>query len=404
MVHIVRDDTITIAGACPFPESTPAMSTNYNRDDLFAHDPPGLDIINQVDSQPDSWLSRTRAGWKLAWRIGLFAKTKGTSPSQSVYLTWLRPDGTDINATKKFGMPVTDIIIPTAPVKAFYVGTDDMFRFTEEPDKAVQKIETLVGDDLIDTSRCPHIKEFETAMDKVVVDDLAQFLVENVAEHTLLGPTERELIEEDGPEAAIKALKRIIRNPMNKSYHKFGWNYPKHHILKQRYPSKNAPPLAKIAPKDVDILKLPEYARILNFIEKSSSFWTLNLLPIYLPDGTAVDPTEYHRLHSNGALVSTTLTVFGMFHRADGQHSIMGTNTKSQLLTNGTTEQSSGMTMNIMAMRGKRKCDDEVPASEQPAVQKRVPGDALTCSNAEMHPNGDDNNYSDDGDDDHHNG
>lgn len=359
------------------------MSSAYTRDDLFKNDVPPPDVIKQIDSQPESWAYRVDAGWKLVWKSGFFSPKKGAPAIRRVYVTWIKPDGSDINAGHKT-LPVTDIVSPTGPIKkgAFYVKVpDDVFRFNEDVERAVQKIEFDVGPDA-DKSNCPNWDRFATAMDKLFVDDLADYLVHNVDDHDLLNDGDRALVADEGPEAAAKALKRMMLDGMNRSYHRYGWAAPKHKILRQRYPRAGGAELVKVAPKDADLLARPEYSRILDHINKSAAFWTINLLPIFLPDGTEVGPDEYDRLNGNGALATMTLTIFGVNRRPDGQHSIMGSNSGTHLVTNGSSAQSTGPTLNIMAMRGKRRADE--PHNDHCDAKRPAPAsddDDSVCDN-----------------------
>jgi hypothetical protein len=335
------------------------MSTGYTTDDLFRHDVPEASVIAQVDAQTDSWVHRVDSGWKLVWRAGGFSQKKGAPIIRRVYLTWLTPDGADINAGKR-GLPAAEIVAPTGAVKAFYINPDDMFRFNEDVERAVQKIEFHAPADT-DTATCLNWQRFADAMDVLFVDDLVAFLVHNVDDHDLLNDGDRALIADEGAEVAIKSLKRMMLDGMNRSYHRYSWAGPKHKIMRQRYVKTGNTDLVKVAPKDADLLQTPEYGRVLDYINKSTSFWMLNLLPIYLPDGTPVQPDQYNRLNSNGALASMTITIYGVNRRPDGQHSIMGSNTGTHLVTNGSSAQAIGTSLNIMAMRGKRKAE-ELPA------------------------------------------
>lgn len=336
------------------------MST-YTDDALFEHESPSPELIDAIESQPGSYVARRADGWRLGWHIVTIGGNKGQPKTQRVNVVWFDQENQPQTST---GI-ATDIITPVVRIGGLYIRVpEDVFKFETNAERVHQSVVI----DTKNTEQCPNAKAFFDDMDQLFTVDLANFLVDRAEDHDLLNESDRVQLEEDGPEAMKKALLRYIRDPMNKSFHMFHYEKPKRKILSVRRFDPKAGKPVKILPKDAEILNTEPFERIKQFIDSSASYWSLSLVKILLPDGkTVVRPDQYSRLERNNAFATMTISLFGINRRDDGQHSVMACNSGVRLITNGARGESSGPTIDLMAMRRKRPQPAAAPAEPKRA-------------------------------------
>lgn len=298
-------------------------------------------LINDAtdSANPNTYRARRARGEYLGWELGTFLIGKDKKPDVRGYVCWHEADGTLIGVREK-GIPVLQLQVPVAPVKAVYVTMKDVFHYDSgDPKTVVQK---FVFD--IDDHRFDDWNAFKADLDDVLNVQRAAFLIDNIAEPSLLDAKVREIFKKKGKEAAIEKILESINDDTHHAHHYCHWSKAKSKLFKVRdeIDGMRISPAVQTILDHVDNAgvafdssgKVKDY--LLAGDTQSLRPFDLNLLRIVHSDGVSVvKPGELGRLHADGMFAMHTLTLFGIGRRPDGQHYVMVQNSGVQLCTNG---------------------------------------------------------------------
>jgi len=336
-------------------------------DAVFENRPLTMDQVNLISDmimdQPDSFEGRLRKGHEPAWLTGVFMDNK--LPVKRIYCAWVD------SATKKLIVPFKAkqsmappfiCISPAGPLGRVFITPEACLNVKNPtPTSITQRVYFKPSDyDEVIFGRWKKCLEY---MHDFLNDKRARAMADSLSDHDMLSYEDREIGMND-PEALYQKITGALANESDTSHRICATHGPKHKMFKEikLKPNQSVPHDVKAVDKLILAELKDDSNQFDTWVKEKNGLRTFTLLPITLPDATALEPSELGYIHGEGGIASMSWLCYGVHCRRDGplQHTVMLQNAGIQIFSNGKKQGSTQSSFNIMDMLiGKDKDKDK---------------------------------------------
>jgi hypothetical protein len=351
--------------------------------DAWAHYPIDTGVLSKVTQMlgDKAWTTRTKRGEHLAWMHAELRDNNGPNKVR-MFVWWHDQHNQPINPPT--GFPECEWIAPPGIVERWYAAPTNVFRFKEQETGARAQSLALNADAQMPSADGSNMladfRRYSEAIDKLLNEDRCAYMAAHAGalKGTCISDADRaghakckKKAEKDpaiDPVAVLtEKLTDQLRDPAHRGQHVCNAALkPRRKIFGTRRKAENSQMM--VSPRDEGVLAMDEWCDHANIIrthlESSEKPLSLNLMKVQLPDGSQVPADGYGRLRA-GAVACVSMSVYGVFMRADGQHTVMSAVTGVTVITNG-PEDDAAPSVNLMEdlQRLKRRRLSE-PADDQ---------------------------------------